>query len=251
MRARIYIVGIGPGSREHLTPRAVEAISSSEVVIGYRPYLRQIRELLGGKRVVEAGMGEELRRASDAVRHALTGQRVAVVSSGDAGVYGMASAVLEYIARKKLTVEVEVVPGITSALACAALLGSPLGNDFAVISLSDLLVPWEEIERRLEHAVAADFVVVLYNPGSRRRSWQLGRAKEVMLRYRSPATPVGVVRNASREDESVVLTTLGELEALADMLTTVIVGNSRTFTYRRWMITPRGYSSKYSMEGDG
>ncbi len=251
MRGRVFIVGLGPGSREHITRRAEEALAESEVVVGYPLYLKQVEELIEGKEVVSGGMGEELRRAAEAVSLALEGRKVAVVSSGDAGVYGMASAVLEYIAGRELEVEVEVVPGVTSALACAALLGSPLGNDFAVVSLSDLLVPWEEIERRLEHAAAADFVVALYNPGSRRRSWQMRRAKEVLLKHRSPETPAGVVRNASRDGESSELTTLGKLPERVDMLTTVIVGNSRSYTYRGWMITPRGYTSKYSLRDTG
>jgi precorrin-3B C17-methyltransferase len=162
----------------------------------------------------------------------------------------MASAVFEYLAENRLSLDVEVVPGITSALAAAALLGAPLGNDFAVISLSDLLVPWREIERRVELAAAGDFVIVLYNPRSSRRDWQLRRVREIVLEHRSRATPVGLVRNAYRDGCAVEVTTLGELNTeRADMLTTVIIGSSRSFVYAGRIITPRGYKSKYSLRG--
>ena len=248
MAGKLYLVGIGPGSREHATPRAMEAIRESDVVVGYSTYLRLIEDLLSGKQVHSYGMRSEVERARHAVRLALSGKRVAVVSSGDPGVYAMASAVLEYLAENSLTLDVEVVPGITSALASAALLGSPLGNDFAVISLSDQLVPWQEIEGRIKRAAEADFVIVLYNPRSMKRSWQLERAREILQEHRSPETPVGMVRNAYREGCRVEITTLGEMDASrADMLTTVIIGNSQSFIYDRWFITPRGYSGKYSL----
>ncbi len=248
MAGKLYLVGIGPGSREHITPRAVEAIERSDFIVGYRSYLRQVEDLLSGKQVLASGMRREVERARRAVALALQGRRVALVSSGDPGVYAMASVVFEYLAENRIELEVEVIPGITSALAAAALLGSPLGNDFAVISLSDLLVPWSEIERRLEHAASADFVIVLYNPRSSKRSWQLDRAREVVLRHRSRATPVGLVRNAYREGCEVEVTTLGEMDtSRADMLTTVIVGCSRSFIYAGRIITPRGYKNRYSL----
>ncbi|NOZ59934.1 MAG: precorrin-3B C(17)-methyltransferase [Euryarchaeota archaeon] len=250
MQGKLYLVGIGPGSREHTTRRAVEAIRESDVVVGYTTYLRLVEDLLSGKEVLASGMRREVERARQAVELALGGKKVAIVSSGDSGIYGMASAVFEYLAENRLELEVEVVPGVTSALAAAALLGAPLGNDFAVISLSDLLVPWQEIERRVELAAEGDFVIVLYNPRSSRRDWQLGRVREIVLEHRPQATPVGLVRNAYRDGCAVEVTTLREMNpAKADMLTTLIIGSSRSFVYAGRIITPRGYRSKYSMRG--
>jgi len=250
MSGKLYLVGIGPGSLEHATPRAIEAIKESDVVVGYKSYLKLVEDLLEGKEVVSSGMRKEVERAKLGVELALKGKKVAVVSSGDPGVYAMASVVLEYLAENSAKLEVEIIPGITSANASAALLGSPLGNDFAVISLSDLLVPWEEIERRIELAAKGDFVIVLYNPRSSRRNWQLDKAREIVLRYREPETPVGIVKNAYREGCTVEVTTLGEMDTeQADMLTTVIIGNSQSFVYDGKIITPRGYKRKYSLRG--
>lgn len=250
MPGKLYLVGIGPGGREHTTPRAVRAIEESDVIVGYKSYLGLVEELLEGKEVFATGMRHEVERAKQGVELALKGRRVAMVSSGDPGIYAMASVVFEYLAENSAKLEVEVVPGITSANASAALLGSPLGNDFAVISLSDLLTPWRAIERRLELAAKGDFVIVLYNPKSSKRSWQLDKAREIVLSHRDAATPVGMVRNAYREGCRVTVTTLGEMHRHeADMLTTVIIGNSQSFLYEGWMITPRGYRRKYSLRG--
>jgi len=235
-------VGIGPGGPADLTPRARETIAGAEVVVGYRTYLEQIVLLLEGKEVVWAGMREEVARAREAVSRARTGRRVAVVSGGDPGVYGMAGPVLEAAGEAGVLDLVTVVPGVTAATAAAALLGAPLMHDFAVISLSDLLTPWEVIAARLEAAAAADFVLVLYNPASSRRDWQLARAREILLRRRRPETPVGIVRHAGRPDEETVVTDLaGMLAYPVDMGTTVIVGNSQTYVAQGRMITPRGY----------
>jgi len=243
---KLFVVGLGPGGEEHLTPRAREALEGSSVVVGYETYIKLIEELTRGKRVVSTGMKREVERVEKAISLAREGENVALVSSGDAGVYGMASLVFELLAREgkplERTPQVEVVPGITSALATSALLGAPLGHDFAVISLSDLLTPWEVIEERLESAGRGDFAVVLYNPGSRKRRGHIKKARDILLRHREPETPAGIVSKAFREGEQVELTTLQKMaEGEVGMLSTVIVGNSQSFTYRGWMITPRGY----------
>ncbi len=242
MPGKLSIVGIGPGGEEHLTARARELIEKSNVVVGYTSYIKLIEELLEGKEVLASGMRQEIERAEKALSLASEGKKVVIVSSGDAGVYGMASPVLELMARKKLEIDVEVIPGVTSALAASALLGAPLGHDFAVISLSDLLTPWEVIEKRLHAAGAGDFVVALYNPRSKKRIKQIALARDILLKYRSEATPVGIVAGAYRENQRVEITTLGEMLAgEIDMLTTVVIGNSQSFVYKNWIITPRGY----------
>lgn len=248
MNGKLYLIGIGPGSKAHLTKRAEEAMAESRVIVGYKTYVDLVADLVENKEVVSSGMMKEVERARNAVDLAMEGKTVGVISSGDPGVYAMASMVLEYLKEKDIHLEVEVVPGITSANASAALLGSPLGHDFAVISLSDLLTPWEVIEKRLEAASAGDFAIVLYNPKSKKRDWQLDKAVEIIMTHRSPDTPAGVVRNAMREDQSVVVTTLEKLpRAEVDMLSTVIIGNTETFVFDHRMITPRGYKRKYDL----
>lgn len=243
---KISLVGIGPGSREHMTSKAVEAIKSADVVVGYETYLRLVKDFLAGKDVISSGMTRELERAKAAVEKAKQGKKVALISGGDPGIYAMASVVFEFLKEENADLDIEVIPGITAASAAAALLGSPLGHDFAVISLSDLLTPWGVIEKRLSSAAQSDFVVVLYNPKSKGREWQIEKAVEILKKYRKASTPVGIVRNAMREGESVVVTTLDKmLECKMDMLTTVIVGSSETFVFKSRMITPRGYKSKY------
>lgn len=245
MNAKLYVVGIGPGGAEHITPAATAAIAAAAVVVGYSTYLELIPELLAGKEVVSSGMMKEVERCRQALDLASAGRTVALVSSGDAGVYGMAGLALELAADS--TVEIEVVPGISAVQAAAARLGAPLMHDFAVISLSDLLTPWELIRRRLLAAGAADFVVALYNPKSKGRLTQLEEARQILLRHRSPQTPVGIVRNACRPGESVVVTDLqGLASETVDMLSLVIVGNSSTrLDQQRRMLTPRGYAGKY------
>lgn len=246
------MVGLGPGSAIHLSPMAWEALVRAWGVVGYKTYIELIDErMLEGKRVVQTGMRQEMDRVSAAVDMARDGREVAVVSSGDAGVYGMAGLVYEMLERDGLLdeVPVEVVPGIPALAAGAALLGAPLTHDFAVVSLSDLLTPWERIEKRLEHAAAADFSIVLYNPRSKRRDWQLPRALEIIGRHRAPETPVGLVRSASRPGQQATVRTLAEFDPSGvDMLSIVFVGNSNTRAHGDRMITPRGYMDKY---GDG
>lgn len=238
------MVGIGPGGEEDMTPRARRALEEAEVVVGYRHYVDLLGELVAGRQVITTGMTGEVERCRRAVAEAASGKRVAVVSGGDPGVYGMAGLVLEILANwgEGDAPEVEIIPGITAATAAAALLGAPLMQDFAVISLSDRLTPWEEIARRLAGAAAADFVLVLYNPKSHGRPWQLAAAKDIILRYRPPTTPVGVVRLAGRPGEEKWVTDLAGLTELpVDMVSTVIVGNSKTRVVGGRMITPRGY----------
>ncbi len=241
---KLFIVGLGPGSRDHMTGRAIQVLKEADVVVGYKTYTDLLGDLVDGKEVLETGMKEEIKRAKMAVERARD-KKVALVSSGDPGVYAMGSIVMEYLKENDLSVEVEVVPGVTSANAAAALLGSPLGHDHASISLSDLLTPWEEIEKRLQNAGAGDFVVVLYNPRSKGREWQLEKAVEILKKYRPGDAPVGIVRRAMRHGEEKAVTTLdGVLDHDIDMLTIVIIGNSETFEYRGWMVTPRGYKGR-------
>ncbi|AMV73393.1 cobalt-precorrin-3 C17-methyltransferase and adenosylcobyric acid synthase [Desulfuromonas sp. DDH964] len=246
MTGKLYVVGIGPGAADHLTPAAREAILGSAAVVGYQTYLELIPELLVGKQVVSSGMMKEVERCRAALRLAAAGQVVALVSSGDAGIYGMAGLALELQPQQAPDVAVIIVPGVSAVQAAAARLGAPLMHDFAVISLSDLLTPWSLIRRRLEAAAAADFVVALYNPKSRGRTTQLGAAAQILLRHRPGVTPVGIVRNACREEESVVVTDLAGLAAAeVDMLSLVIVGNSQTVVDAAGrMVTPRGYGKK-------
>jgi adenosylcobyric acid synthase len=239
---RLFVVGIGPGGDDHITPAARAAIARAEVVAGYRTYLDLIPELLVGKELLVSAMRQEVERCRQALDRAAAGATVALVSGGDAGIYGMAGLALELAA--DLPVEVEVVPGVSALQAASARLGAPLMHDFAVISLSDLLTPWELIARRLEAAATADFVVVLYNPKSASRTIQIETAREILLRRRNPATPVGIVRHACRDGESLVVTTLQEFSAHPiDMFSLVIIGNAATYVDGRGrMITPRGYA---------
>ena len=243
---KLFIVGTGPGSIEHITPYAQKAIRESDVIVGYGTYLKLIPELTAGKEVYSTGMTKETERCKKAVELALTGKRVAVISGGDPGIYAMAGLVFEILrseARKALSVE--VIPGISALNACAARLGAPLMHDFASVSLSDRLTPWDLIEKRLAAAAMADFVIVLYNPKSVGRPEHVKKARAIFLKYRSPETPVGIVKAAMRDEEKIVITNLRDmLNHDIDMQTTVIIGNSNTLAWEQWMITPRGYEKK-------
>lgn len=255
-RGRILLVGLGPGSPEHMTFRARQAIAESDSVVGYETYIELIKDLLAGQEVFQTGMQEEVARAKKAVELAEAGRTVAVVSSGDAGIYGLAGLVYEILKERGWSlgngIKVEVVPGVTALSAAAALLGAPLMHDFCAISLSDLLTPWEVIVKRIEAAARADFVIALYNPASGRRQHQIAHARRILLEYRPPATPVGLVKNAYRQGQHTVVT---DLEHLLDyeigMLTTVIIGNSQTFAHEGLMVTPRGYRLGYRVEDRG
>ncbi|RPE44935.1 cobalt-precorrin 5A hydrolase/precorrin-3B C17-methyltransferase [Streptomyces sp. Ag109_O5-1] len=247
-RGRLAVVGLGPGARDLLTPRARAELRRASVLVGLDQYVDQIRDLLRpGTRILESGLGAEEERARTAVAEARAGQAVALIGSGDAGVYAMASPAL---AEASDDIDVIGVPGVTAALAAGAILGAPLGHDHVSISLSDLHTPWEVIERRVRAAAEADIVVTFYNPRSRGRDWQLPKALAILAGHREPTTPVGVVRNASRPDESSRLTTLGALDpAWVDMMTVVTVGNTATRNIAGRMVTPRGYRWQTSEEG--
>jgi precorrin-3B C17-methyltransferase len=250
--AVLFLVGIGPGGRTQMTVRAIEAIEAAEVVVGYARYIDLLGDLVLGKQVVSTGMTGELDRCRKAVSLALKGRLVAVVSTGDPGVYGMAGPTLELLAEAdpEGSVPVEVIPGVSAANAAASLLGAPLMTDFAVVSLSDLLTPWRDIRARVEAAAAADFVVALYNPRSRKRQRHLEEACAILGQHRTPQTPAAVVRNALRPEEVVELTTLSRIpESRVDMMSIVIVGNRSTRRLGRWMVTPRGYPIGATADG--
>ncbi|MDR3565050.1 MAG: precorrin-3B C(17)-methyltransferase [Negativicutes bacterium] len=228
-----------------MSRRAYDAIVGAEVVVGYDVYLDLIRELLGEQKIIGTGMTQEIDRCQAAVEEALAGKAVAVISSGDAGIYGMAGLVLELVMKYPPLVrpEVAIVPGISAISAAAAVLGAPLMHDFAVISLSDLLTPWEVIKNRIEAAAAGDFVVALYNPKSRRRVSQIEKVREIMLEHRPAATPVGIVHHATRANQGMVLSDLEHFtKEHIDMFSLVIIGNSQTYILEGRMITPRGYT---------
>jgi precorrin-3B C17-methyltransferase len=237
-------------------------LTGVDTVAGYRTYIELIRPLITDQTVISTGMTREVERAAAALEASLAGRSCAIVSSGDAGIYAMAGLVLELCRQRGVPIRkpdaadgegltIEVIPGIPALAAGAALLGAPLTHDFAAISLSDLLTPWDTIARRLEAAAAADFVIVIYNPRSRRRHDNLDRACEIVRRHRTAQTPVGVVTGAMRPNQRIVVTTLAELTGVhVDMQTTLFIGNSATMVYRDFMITPRGYAGKYDLAGD-
>lgn len=250
---KIFLVGFGPGHEEHITGRARAALVESDVVVGYQTYVELIQPLLTTQEIVCTGMTEEVSRAQEAVRLAEAGKKVAVISSGDAGVYGMAGLVYEVLIEQgwqpETGIEVEVIPGISAIHSCASLLGAPVMHDACTISLSDHLTPWEVIAKRIEAAAMADFVIALYNPRSGRRTRQIVETQKILLKYRVPETPVGLVKSAYRKRQQIVLTTLSQmLEHEIGMLTTVLIGNASTFIYGDRMITPRGYQRKYSLD---
>jgi precorrin-3B C17-methyltransferase len=238
---KIYVVGLGPGEWNQMTQRAVEALEECDVITGYDVYIDLIRERFLHKQLISTPMKKEAERCHLALEEALKGQTVAMVCSGDAGVYGMAGLMYE-VAQQYDPVEIEVVPGITAACSGAAVLGAPLIHDFAVISLSDLLTPWELIEKRIDGAAAADFVICFYNPSSKKRQDYLQRACEIILKRRGTETMCGYVRNIGREGESGTVLTLGELRDMqVDMFTTVFIGNTQTREINGKLVTPRGY----------
>lgn len=253
-RGVLSVVGIGPGAPEHVTPAALAAIAEAEVVVGYSTYVKLVRHLLDGKEIVRTGMTEEIARARAAVERARGGARVALVSSGDAGVYGMAGLVFEVLKdvgwRRGDSPELCIVPGMTALNSCGSVVGAPLVHDFCAISLSDLLTPWPVIARRLEAAAGADFVIGLYNPASGRRTRQIVEAQAIIRRHRAASTPVALVKSAYRKLQDATLTDLDHLlEHEIGMLTTVLVGSSQTFVFEGYMVTPRGYANKYGAGG--
>ena len=241
---KIFVVGIGPGGLDEITPKARKAIEEAEVVAGYNTYVRLIEKILSGKKIIGRAMMQEVERSHLAIEEALKGRTVAVISSGDSGVYGMAGLVLEMILNlpEKNRPQFEIVAGVSAVNAAAAILGAPLMHDFAIISLSDLMTPWELIEQRVRSAAQSDFVIALYNPKSKRRVNQLVEVQKILLEFRKKNTPVGIVTNAGRDGQSKIISTLENfLQEEINMFSLVIVGNSQTFVKAGYMLTPRGY----------
>jgi cobalt-precorrin 5A hydrolase/precorrin-3B C17-methyltransferase len=243
---KLLLVGTGPGNLDQMTPAAQTAVASADAVIGYNLYIDLIAPILQKHQIVEAlPITKERDRATRAIELATWGLNVAVISSGDSGIYGMAGLVMEDLQASGWdgkSPRVEVFPGVSAFQSAAARVGTPLMHDFCAVSLSDLLTPWEVIVKRLEAAAAADFVTALYNPKSKTRTQQLDVAREIFLKHRNPDTPVAVVRSVYRENEQITITTLDKLlDVPVDMLTTVLIGNQSTRSYGEWMITPRGY----------
>jgi precorrin-3B C17-methyltransferase len=250
-KGKLYIIGTGPGSEDQLTTAAVDAISRSEYVLGNGTYLDMLTPLLEGKKVIKSSMGREIDRAKKSLELSQD-HIVSMVSGGDPGIYGMAGIVLEIAEKSGATTDIEIVPGITSASASAALLGSPLSGDFVVISLSDLLTPWDVIQDRLSLAFSMGVPVVIYNPRSKGRPYNFREAMEIALKTRAPDTPVGIVKNAYRDGEHVIVTTLEKIHAAheeVDMHSTIIIGGEESRIWRsdngERIITPRGYNRKY------
>lgn len=250
---KIIVAGIGPGSEEDITPAVLRAVQESDVIVGYKYYFRFVKGYLRPDAVcVDSGMKAERQRAEEAINYALEGKTVCVISSGDAGIYGMSPLIYEMMRDKGIEgLEVEVLPGISAFQKAAALLGCPIGHDLCILSLSDLMTPWLRIERRIEAAAYGDFITAIYNPKSQGRYWQLYRLIEIFSQHRSPDTPVGYVRQAGRPEQEVTLTTLAEFDPeQVDMFTVVLIGNTQSYTWEGHFITPRGYYREGQLEQD-
>ena len=240
--ARLYVIGIGPGGREHMTLKAIEAIKKCDIIVGYTPYIEYLGDLAEGKQIYSTGMKGEIERCKLAIGKVKEGKNTAIISTGDAGLYGMAGPILELIDGE---IEVEIVPGVTAAFSAASELGSPIMHDYVAISLSDLLTPWEVIENRVEKAAEGDFVITIYNPRSKGRKDHLEKAVNIILKHKSKDTPVGIVKDSGRLGTEITITTLGEIDyEIVDMLSVVIIGNSNTYIKDNQIITPRGYDIK-------
>jgi precorrin-3B C17-methyltransferase len=254
LSGKLFIVGVGPGHHDHMTFRAKKVIEESDTIVGYTTYVNLVQDLITGKDVYQYAMTQEVERAQQCIDLAKEGKIVSLVSSGDPGIYGMAGLIYETLAESgwdpKTGLQVEIVPGVSALNSCSAIIGSPLMTDFAVLSMSDLLVPWEIIVKRVEAAAQGDFVIVIYNPSSKKRIHQIQETRKILLKYRKPSTPVAIIKGAYRESQTVVMTDLENLEKHSDklgMISTVIVGNSSTYNYKDLMINPRGYKSKYNL----
>ncbi len=245
MRNKVTVIGIGPGHEGDMTSRAIEVLKSADIVVGYTRYVPLVSHLLKeNAEIVKNGMKQERNRIERALEIVESGRDVCVISSGDSGIYGMAPLVYEMMRARGLEADVEVIPGISAFQKAASLLGAPMGHDFCVISLSDLMTPWAVIEKRIRAAAEADFVTAVYNPKSAGRYWELYRLKELFLQVRDPETPVGYVRQAGRDGEQIKTTTLEAFDPEdVDMFTVLIIGNSQSYRWRERIITPRGYYS--------
>jgi len=246
----LAVVGTGPGAADLMTPRARLSIEQADIVVGYKTYLDLVTDFIAPEQeVLPSAMMQEIDRCRKALALADEGRQVALVCGGDPGIYAMAGLVYELVKETGSSSRIEIIPGIAALNSCAAILGAPLMHDFASISLSDLMTPWQVIEQRLQAVAMADFVTVLYNPKSKKRTTQIVRAREILLEHRDPATPVGIVSGATRTHETVCLTNLNTmLDEEIGMQTTVIIGNSATFISGDKMVTPRGYTAKYGLK---
>ncbi|UTC74657.1 precorrin-3B C(17)-methyltransferase [Treponema sp. OMZ 792] len=239
--SKLFVVGIGPGGPEQMSVQAVEALKESEIIVGYSGYIEYVKPLIEGKEIFQTGMTGEIERCKYAVSKVKEGKTVSIISTGDAGLYGMAGPILELAP----DLNVEIVPGISAAFAAASRLGAPLMHDTALISLSDRLTDYEIIKKRLELAAEGDFVIALYNPKSKTRTRYIEEAVNIILKFRSPKTPAGIAKNACRNNEEVIVTELQKIDyEKIDMFTLIIIGNSNTYIQNGKMITPRGYEIK-------
>ena len=260
----LYIIGTGPGDISYMSQRAIEILKQVDCVAGYTTYIELITDLIIGKEIISTGMMKEVERVEKAIEQALAGKSCALVSGGDPGIYAMAGLVFEICKQRSIKLVrtqdkdnytdndtdllIEIVPGIPALSAGAALAGAPLTHDFAAISLSDLLTPWEKIEKRLTCAAMADFVIVLYNPKSKKRDWQLKRAQKLILEHREGTTPVGIITGAMRENQNISFTILDQMDtAQVGMQTVLFIGSSASLRYLDFLFTPRGYSKKYKI----
>lgn len=252
-KGKIIVAGIGPGSQDDITPAVINAMKISEVIVGYKYYFQFVQDIISSDTLcIDTGMKKERERAEEAFRYAEEGKTVCVISSGDSGIYGMAPLIYEMREEKQSAIEVEVLPGISAFQKAASLLGAPIGHDFCIISLSDLMTPWDRIEKRIIAAASADFVTAIYNPKSKGRYWQLYRLIELFLKDRSPETPIGYVRQAGREEQVVKMTTLTAFDPEeVDMFTIIIIGNSQSYISNNNIITPRGYYRESTNENVG
>lgn len=248
--AKLFVVGIGPGGAQYMSVQAAESLKKAEIIVGYSGYIPYIAHLIDGKQIFETGMTGEVERCKYAVEKTATGKTVAVISTGDSGLYGMAGLILELAADLSLQtgkpqIEVEIVPGISAAFAAASKLGAPLMHDTAIISLSDRLTDYAVIKKRIKLAAEADFVIAIYNPKSKTRISYIEEAVKIISSFRKPATPVGIVKNACRENEDIIITELDKINyEIIDMFTVIIIGNSSTYIQNGKIITPRGYTLK-------
>ena len=239
--AKLYVVSLGPGGKEHMTFKAVEAINKSDVIVGYTPYIEYIKDFIVEKEVFSTGMKKEVDRCKLAIDMVKRGKNTSIISTGDVGVYGMAGPILELAE----DIDIEIIPGVTAAFSAASELGAPIMHDYASISLSDLLTSWYVIEKRIKNVAEADFVISIYNPRSQGRKDHLEKAIKIILNYRDAKTPVGIVKNSGRSHTEITITTLDSIDyEKIDMLSVLIIGNSNTYIKGNKIITPRGYNIK-------